>query len=139
MEWGETPSDSAADFLRVPVSWWVRRSCKAVRLLDWLEFLRGTDGRDEVGGAGWIPVRRDLTGYTYELGGWAVDPSSPSCMIERMRRGKNQAKNDQEVINFCFEGDNSFRNDQARGSRSRTDCLPPAENDIAKWEQDLNS
>ena len=46
---------------------------------------------DWVGGAGWMPVRRDLTGYMYELEGCGgsslsggfVEPSSPSCMTER--------------------------------------------------------
>ena len=91
MEWGEAISNPAIDFLRVPASWLVRRSCRAAISLAWFEFRRRVGFRDWVGGAGLMPVRRDLTGYTYELEGWGdssspgvfLDPSSPSCMIER--------------------------------------------------------
>jgi hypothetical protein len=51
-----------------------------------------------------MPVRRDLTGYTYELEGWGGPPlsgvfletSSPTCMTERVRcrrDEKNKSKN----------------------------------------------
>jgi hypothetical protein len=78
------------------------------------------DGREWVGGAGWMPVRRDLIGYTYELEAWEgsslsgvlLEDSSPSCMIESKgrekekrrrsysgeRRGNQLAEADQEPI-----------------------------------------
>ena len=91
MEWGETISNSAIDFLRAPASWLVRRSCRAAMSPAWFEFRRRIGCWDWEGGAGLMPVRRDLTGYTYELEGWGdssfsgvfLDPSSSSCMTER--------------------------------------------------------
>ena len=88
-----TVSNPAVDFLRVPPSWLVRRFCRTAISPAWLEFRRGTGRWDWVGGAGLMPVRRDLTGYTYELEGWGdssfsgvfLDLSSWSCMTERMR------------------------------------------------------
>jgi hypothetical protein len=91
VEWGEAISNPAIDFLRVPASWLVRRSCSAAISLAWFEFRRGMGCGDWAEDAGLMPVRRDLTGYTYEVGGWEdsslsgvfLDPSSPSCITER--------------------------------------------------------
>lgn len=97
---GEALSNAAIDFLRAPASWWVRRSCRAAKSPAWFEFLRGMDDRDWVGGAGWMPVRRDLTGYTYELEGWRgsslsgvfLGPWPPSCMVESRQIGGNLSR-----------------------------------------------
>lgn len=90
MGWDETMSNPAIDFLRVLASWLVRRSCRAEISPVWFEFRRWMGCWDWEGGAGLMPVRRDLTGYTYELEGWGdssssgvfLDPSSWSCMTE---------------------------------------------------------
>jgi len=90
VRWVGFLSKPGIGFLRVRASWWERRSCRVTKSPAWLEFRRGMDGRDCVGGAGWMPVRRDLTGYMYELEGLRcsslsgafVEHSSPSCMIE---------------------------------------------------------
>lgn len=64
---GGIPSSPAADSLGAPPSWWTRRLCRVTVSPAWLEFGRGLDGRGWTGGPGWMPVRRDLIGYTYEF------------------------------------------------------------------------
>jgi hypothetical protein len=104
----------------------------------WLEFRQGMSDWDWVGGAGWILVRRDLTGYTYELEGWSsalsgvlLELSSPPCMAERARYKEEKVKDYRGARVSGYWRSKQAENDRTRRSRPRTDCVVSCRKDIS--------
>ena len=98
-----------------------------------------------------MPVRRDLTGYTYELEGWGgssssgvfIGPLSPSCMAEKTRYegSKDGLKITGGEDSSKYRGRQTVlgtTNLDLNGlSRSRTSCLSPVESTRAKVDADF--
>ena len=78
-----------------------------------------------------MPVRRDLTGYTYELEGWGDSSSSgvflgapsPSCMVERRKgKGENKRKEYEEGDPRGEKGLGTIQREEAQQTEITRSC-----------------
>lgn len=83
-------------------------------------------------------VRRDLTGYTYELEGWSstlsgdlLGLSSPPCMTERARCKEDKLENYRGARISGYWRSKQAENDRTRKSRPRTGCSVSCRKDVS--------